>query len=97
MSVKEISNILIFLNKNPELELFVKEFNDKSGFFYSSDPRISQIIDANEKNEYTNMTFPLILKACQAILLGKCTIEQFMSIEKKHYDKKINTSSNVSS
>lgn len=79
MSRQNIEKVLSFLEKNPELALFVKDFQDNdTGFMFSDAPEICIIREALDNDSQSLLSFAYILRACQAILLGTQKLEDFM-------------------
>ena len=84
MSVTYIKNILTFLQTDPELESFVKNYeNNETGFLFSKDPRLEIIMDAVEADGHTGASFACTLRACQSILLGIRTLEDYIQMQKE--------------
>lgn len=87
MSFRHIVNIMNFLNKNPKLALYVKNFNDeKTGFILCPHEEIKEIREGVlSYGCHSKTRFAIALKACQLILRGTHTLEDFMTA----YDQKI--------
>ena len=84
MSITYIKNILTFLKTDPELESFVKNYeNNETGFLFSKDPRLEIIMDAVEADGHTGASFACTLRACQSILLGIRTLEDYIQMQKE--------------
>ena len=84
MSITYIKNILTFLQTDPELESFVKNYeNNETGFLFSKDPRLEIIMDALEADGHTGASFACTLRACQSILLGIRTLEDYIQMQKE--------------
>ena len=87
MSIRHIVNIMNFLKENPKLALYVKNFNDeKTGFILCLHEEIKEIREGViNYGCHSKTSFAIALKACQLILRGTHTLEQFMTV----YDQKI--------
>jgi hypothetical protein len=82
MSITYIKNILTFLQTDPDLESFIKNYeNNETGFLFSKDPRLELIMDAVEADGHTGASFACTLRACQSILLGIRTIEDYIQMQ----------------
>ena len=86
-NIRYIINIMKFLNENPKLALYVKNFNDeKTGFILCPHEEIKEIWEGVFKcGCHSKTSFAIALKACQLILRGTHTLEDFMT----EYDKEI--------
>ncbi len=81
-SIQYIKNILTFLHSHPTIESFVKNFeNNETGFMFSDDPQLKLIMDAVEEDGHTGASFACTLRACQSILLGIRTIDEYIKTE----------------
>jgi hypothetical protein len=81
-SIQYIKNILTFLHSHPTIESFVKNFeNNETGFMFSDDPQLKLIMDAVEEDGHTGASFACTLRACQSILLGIRTIDEYIKME----------------
>jgi hypothetical protein len=81
-SIRYIINIMNFLHKNPKLALYVKNFNDeKTGFILCPHEEIKEIWEGiiNYGCHSSKTRFAIALKACQLILRGTHTLEDFMT------------------
>ena len=87
MSIRHIVNIMNFLKENPKLALYVKNFNDeKTGFILCPHEEIKEIQEGViNYGCHSKTSFAIALKACQLILRGTHTLEQFMTA----YDQEI--------
>jgi len=87
MSIRHIVNIMNFLKENPKLALYVKNFNDeKTGFILCPHEEIKEIREGViNYGCHSKTSFAIALKACQLILRGTHTLEDFMTA----YDQKI--------
>ena len=82
MSILRIKNILTFLQSQPEIESFVKHYeNNETGFMFSQDSRLKLIMDAVDNDGHTGASFACTLRACQSILLGIRTIDEYIQME----------------
>ena len=82
MSVSYIKNILTFLQTDPELESFIKNYeNNETGFMFSRDPRLEIIMDAVIDDGHTGASFACTLRSCQSILRGICTLEDYIEFQ----------------
>jgi hypothetical protein len=82
MSITYIKNILTFLQTDPDLESFIKNYeNNETGFLFSKDPRLELIMDAVEADGHTGASFACTLRACQSILLGIRTLEDYIQMQ----------------
>ena len=62
---KQIQNAMAVI-KELQLEDFVKNFDDeKTGFMWSSDPRVHQIGEKLESDGHSGASFALTLRECQ--------------------------------
>jgi hypothetical protein len=87
-SIRYIINIMNFLDKNPKLALYVKNFNDeKTGFILCPHEEIKEIWEGiiNYGCHSSKTRFAIALKACQLILRGTHTLEHFMT----EYDQNV--------
>ena len=70
---------MIFLQKNPALASYVKDFKDEeNGFTLSTDPEINSIQEGVKDDNHSMCSFAFSLRACQAILLGTHQLAYFM-------------------
>lgn len=84
MSISYIKNILTFLQTDPDLESFIKNYeNNETGFLFSKDPRLELIMDAVEADGHTGASFACTLRACQSILLGIRTLEDYIQMQQE--------------
>ena len=75
-----------FLDENPKLALYVKNFNDeKTGFILCPHEEIKEIWEGVLGCHSSKTRFAIALKACQLILRGTHTLEDFMT----EYDQKV--------
>ena len=66
MMNRDIDNMMEFLNRNPNLLDFVKNFDEPNGFVWTSNPLIGDIIDKmNEDDHHSPSSMALCLRACQ--------------------------------
>jgi len=87
-SIRYIINIMNFLKENPKLALYVKNFNDeKTGFILCPHEEIKEIWEGVFKGgcHSSKTRFAIALKACQLILRGTHTLEDFMT----EYDQNV--------
>jgi hypothetical protein len=79
-SIRYIINIMNFLHKNPKLALYVKNFNnEKTGFILCPHEEIKEIWEGVLGCHSSKTRFAIALKACQLILRGTHTLEDFMT------------------
>ncbi len=65
-----IGNAIAFLATRPDLEVFVRDFNDENtGFSFSSDPRLDDIANALISDGHSGASFALVLRECQRRLV----------------------------
>lgn len=67
---KQIKNALTVI-KELQLEDFVKKFDGKDGFMWSSDPRIQLIGKKLESDNHSGASFAFTLRECQWRLLNE--------------------------
>lgn len=62
----DVNNAMIFLNNNIILSDFVKNFNEKGGFIFSSNPLMNEIIKGVDPNEiHSGASLAMCLRQCQ--------------------------------
>lgn len=61
---KQTQNALAVI-KELQLEDFVKNFDEETGFMWSSDPRVHQIGEKLESDGHSGASFALTLRECQ--------------------------------
>ena len=63
---EEVNIAMIFLNNNITLSDFVKNFNEKGGFIYSTNPLMDEIIKGVDPNEmHSGASLAMCLRLCQ--------------------------------
>ena len=68
---------LTYINEFPDFIEFVKNFDDPTGFMWSSDERLFKIFDGINNSNHSPSSFALTLRVCQNIYKGKLTLGQY--------------------
>jgi hypothetical protein len=77
INIEPTYNFLI-KEENTTLREYVRDFNQPSGFAWTSDSEIFTILEGvNDESLSSPNAFALILRACQSIFKGVTTIESF--------------------
>ena len=76
-SYELVEQSLTYINEYPEFIDFVKNFDDPTGFMWSTDERLFKIIDGINNPIHSPTSFALTLRVCQNIYKGKLTLEQY--------------------
>jgi len=63
-----IESAMKFLNRNPELKNFVKNFDDPKGFAWSTHPNIQKLSDGLIDDEHSATSFAYTMRKCQEII-----------------------------
>jgi hypothetical protein len=71
-----------YINDRPDLNEFIKNFNEPSGFSFSDDERITYLYNELEaEKDQSGASFSISLRACQSILKGVKTLEYYKDKE----------------
>ena len=76
-SYELVEQALTYINEYPEFIDFVKNFDEPTGFMWSSDERLFKIIDGINNPNHSPTSFALTLRVCKNIYKGKLTLEQY--------------------
>jgi hypothetical protein len=76
-SYELVEQALNYINEYSEFIDFVKNFDDPTGFMWSTDERLFKIIDGINNPIHSPTSFALTLRVCQNIYKGKLTLEQY--------------------
>lgn len=68
---------LNYINEFPEFIDFVKNFDESTGFMWSSDERLFKIFDGINNPNHSPTSFALTLRVCQNIYKGKLSLEHY--------------------
>ena len=72
-----VEQALTYINDYPDLVDFVKNFDEDSGFMWSSDERKIKILDGINNPNHSPTSFALTLRICQTIHKGQFTLEEY--------------------
>lgn len=71
---QHINKYLVKISDRPDLQVFIRDFNEEKGFIWSINPLINEIYDLVGDENLSPVSFALDLRAIQTIL--RKTIKQ---------------------
>ena len=63
-----VKRALVYIRSKPELIEFVRDFDEPTGFMFSSDARVTEIDEALDSDGHSGASFACCLRVCQQTL-----------------------------
>lgn len=68
---KCVANALSYIRSRQELIDCVRDFSEPTGFMYSNNPLIVEIVNAVDEDGHSGASFSICMRRCQAALLAE--------------------------